>query len=78
MTTRQKSKRSKICAPSVKIKRCVDYLITSNLCLQQFIAHDALSGLINLADNLAAAKHMVDQEFLIWLISYTAVSAMVI
>ena len=78
MTMRRRSKRSKICAPCAKIKRCVAYLNAYNMCLQQFIAHDALSGLINLADNLAAAKHMVDKDFLIWLISYTAVSALVV
>ncbi|ORY28047.1 cytoplasm protein [Naematelia encephala] len=39
---------------------------------QAFIAHDALSALINLTDSLAVAKHLVDREYLIWLISYTA------
>lgn len=40
----------------------------------QFIAHDALSGLINLSDTLAAAKHMVDERYIVWLVSYTSVS----
>ncbi|KAK4688753.1 hypothetical protein P7C73_g1356, partial [Tremellales sp. Uapishka_1] len=39
---------------------------------QAVIAHDALSALINLTDTLAVAKHLMDNEFLIWLISYTA------
>lgn len=39
------------------------------------IAHDALSGLINLADTLAVAKHLATEQFLVWLISYTTVSA---
>jgi len=38
------------------------------------IAHDALSALINLSDTLAAARHMVDHDFMIWLVSYTSVS----
>lgn len=41
---------------------------------RQVIAHDALSALINLSDTLAAAKYLVDNDFLVWLISYTAVS----
>lgn len=43
-------------------------------CVGQPIAHDALSALINLSDNLAVARHIVDKEFLVWLVSYTAVS----
>lgn len=39
----------------------------------QMIAHDALSSLINLSDNLAVAKNLMDREFLVWLVSYTAV-----
>ncbi|OCF45537.1 cytoplasmic protein [Kwoniella heveanensis CBS 569] len=39
---------------------------------QAAIAHDALSALVNLSDTLAVAKHLVDQEFLVWLVSYTA------
>ena len=38
------------------------------------IAHDAVSALINLSDDLAAAQHLVDPTFLVWLVSYTAVS----
>jgi hypothetical protein len=37
------------------------------------IAHDAVSSLINLSDNLAVAKNLMDREFLVWLVSYTAV-----
>jgi hypothetical protein len=37
------------------------------------IAHDAISALINLSDTIAAAKYLVEQDFLVWLISYTAV-----
>jgi hypothetical protein len=40
----------------------------------QMIAHDALSALINLSDNLAVAQHLIDHEFLVWLVSYTVVS----
>ncbi|EIW66255.1 hypothetical protein TREMEDRAFT_45756 [Tremella mesenterica DSM 1558] len=55
---------------NVKIKAIKDL---TSLCRDQaFIAHDALSALINLSDTLAAAQHMVDQEFLVWLVSYTA------
>lgn len=38
------------------------------------IAHDALSALINLSDTLGAARHMVDHDFMVWLVSYTSVS----
>lgn len=41
---------------------------------QAIIAHDALSALINLSDNLAVARHLADHSFLVWLVSYTAVS----
>jgi hypothetical protein len=40
---------------------------------EQVIAHDAISALINLSDTIAAAKYLVEQDFLVWLISYTAV-----
>jgi hypothetical protein len=43
---------------------------------QAVIAHDALSALVNLSDNLAVARHLADKEFLVWLVSYTAVSRM--
>lgn len=43
----------------------------------QMIAHDALSALINLSDTLAAARHMVDEDFLIWLVSYTSVRLLI-
>ncbi|WVR08722.1 hypothetical protein IAU60_005780 [Kwoniella sp. DSM 27419] len=36
------------------------------------IAHDAVSALVNLSDTLAVAKHLVDEDFLLWLVSYTA------
>lgn len=39
----------------------------------QQIAHDALSALINLTDVLAVAKQLMDEPFLVWLVSYTAV-----
>lgn len=38
------------------------------------IAHDALSALINLTDNLAVARQIATEKFLVWLVSYTAVS----
>ncbi len=41
---------------------------------QAHIAHDAFSALVNLADGLNVARHLVDEEFLSWLVSYTAVS----
>ena len=37
------------------------------------MAHDAVSALVNLSDNLAVARHLVDPEYLVWLVSYTAV-----
>lgn len=40
----------------------------------QHIAHDAFSALVNLADTLAVARHLVDDDFLTFLVSYTAVS----
>ncbi|WWC98308.1 hypothetical protein V866_005199 [Kwoniella sp. B9012] len=53
-----------------KIKALKDL---ANLCKDQAaIAHDALSALINLSDTLAVARHLVDKEFLVWLVSYTA------
>ncbi|WVQ86231.1 hypothetical protein IAT38_008399 [Cryptococcus sp. DSM 104549] len=54
----------------VKVKALKDL---ANLCRDQApIAHDALSALINLSDTLAIARHIVDEEFLVWLVSYTA------
>ncbi|WWC92461.1 uncharacterized protein L201_007419 [Kwoniella dendrophila CBS 6074] len=54
----------------VKVKALKDL---SNLCKDQAaIAHDALSALINLSDTLAVARHLVDRDFLVWLVSYTA------
>lgn len=38
------------------------------------IAHDAISALINLTDNLAVARQLATEDFLVWLVSYTAVS----
>lgn len=56
----------------IKIKAIKDL---ANLCRDQaVIAHDALSALINLTDNLAVARHLADHRFLVWLVSYTAVS----
>jgi hypothetical protein len=41
----------------------------------QMTAHDALSALINLSDNFAVARHIAaDEEYIVWLISYTAVN----
>ena len=56
--------------------RCSDGTILGKLLTApwQIIAHDALSALINLSDDLAVAWHLVDHEFLVWLVSYTAVS----
>ncbi|RSH87013.1 hypothetical protein EHS25_003501 [Saitozyma podzolica] len=54
----------------VKIKAIKDLAM---LCQDQaMIAHDAVSSLINLSDNLAVAKNLMDREFLVWLVSYTA------
>ncbi|WWC72725.1 uncharacterized protein I206_106689 [Kwoniella pini CBS 10737] len=54
----------------LKVKAIKDL---ATLCKDQAaIAHDALSALINLSDTLAVARHLVDQEFLVWLVSYTA------
>lgn len=59
-------------ADDVKVK-CIGDL--ANLCRDQAaIAHDALSALINLSDNLAVARQLATEPFLIWLVSYTAVS----
>lgn len=53
----------------LKLKALRDLM---ELCSDQaMIAHDALSGLINLADTLAVAKHLATEQFLVWLISYT-------
>ncbi|WVO16916.1 hypothetical protein L204_104602 [Cryptococcus depauperatus] len=53
----------------IKVKALKDL---TYLCRDQaFIAHDALSALVNLSDTLAVARHIVDKEFLVWLISYT-------
>ncbi|KAJ9098152.1 hypothetical protein QFC21_004481 [Naganishia friedmannii] len=38
---------------------------------QAMIAHDALSALINLSDTLIVARHLADETFLAFLISYT-------
>ncbi|WRT70850.1 uncharacterized protein IL334_007849 [Kwoniella shivajii] len=54
----------------IKLKALRDL---TDLCKDQApIAHDAISALVNLSDTLAVAKHLVDNEFLIWLVSYTA------
>ncbi|OXG43804.1 cytoplasmic protein [Cryptococcus neoformans] len=54
----------------IKIKALKDL---TYLCMDQApIAHDALSALINLSDNPVVARHIVDKEFLVWLVSYTA------
>lgn len=42
----------------------------------QMIAHDALSALINLSDTLIVARHLADETFLAFLISYTCVSSL--
>jgi hypothetical protein len=39
------------------------------------IAHDAFSSLVNLSDSILVAKHLVDEEFLAFLVSFTAVSS---
>ncbi|ORX40811.1 cytoplasm protein [Kockovaella imperatae] len=53
-----------------KIKALKDL---GNLCTDQaMMAHDALSALVNLSDNVAVARHLVDKDFLVWLVSYTA------
>ncbi len=44
------------------------------VCASQIIAHDALKALVNLSDTLMVARNLVDEEFLTFLISYTAVS----
>lgn len=47
----------------------------ANLCRDQAaIAHDALSALINLTDSLAVSRQLMQPDFLVWLMSYTAVS----
>jgi hypothetical protein len=57
-------------ADDVKVKAIHDL---ANLCRDQAaIAHDALSALINLSDNLAVARQLATEPFLIWLVSYTA------
>lgn len=57
----------------VKIKALRDL---ATLCRDQgAIAHDALSALINLSDNLAVARQLATEDFLVWLVSYTAVSS---
>lgn len=38
------------------------------------IAHDAFSALVNLSDSILVARHLVDEEFLAFLVSFTAVS----
>jgi hypothetical protein len=38
------------------------------------IAHDAFSSLVNLSDSILVARHLVDEEFLAFLVSFTAVS----
>lgn len=45
-----------------------------SLALRQMIAHDSLSALINLSDTILVAKHLVDPDWLGFLVSYTAVS----
>lgn len=56
----------------VKIKAIQDL---ANLCRDQAaIAHDALSALINLTDSLPVSRQLMQPEFLVWLVSYTAVS----
>ena len=42
------------------------------------LAHDAVSALVNLSDSLAVARHLMDEKFLIWLVSYTAVSGLIL
>jgi hypothetical protein len=39
----------------------------------QMIAHDAFSALINLSDTVIVARHLADETFLKFLISYTCV-----
>ncbi|BEJ13477.1 hypothetical protein CspHIS471_0306510 [Cutaneotrichosporon sp. HIS471] len=57
-------------ADDVKVK-CLHDL--ANLCRDQgAIAHDAISALVNLSDNLAVARQLATEPFLIWLVSYTA------
>ncbi|WWD20849.1 hypothetical protein CI109_105326 [Kwoniella shandongensis] len=54
----------------LKVKALKDLMV---LCRDQAaIAHDALSALINLSDTLAVARHLVDAEFMIWIVSYTS------
>lgn len=58
-------------ADEVKVKALHDL---ADLCRDQAaIAHDALSALINLSDNLSVARHLASEPFLVWLVSYTAV-----
>ena len=38
------------------------------------IAHDAFSSLVNLSDTLLVARHLVDPDFLAFVVSFTAVS----
>jgi hypothetical protein len=55
----------------VKVKALHDLAM---LCRDQaVIAHDALSALVNLTDNLAVARQLATHDFLVWLVSYTAV-----
>lgn len=57
-------------ADEVKVQAIKDL---ASLCRDQaVIAHDALSALINLSDDLAVARQLADKEFLVWLVSYTA------
>ncbi|KAL7422943.1 Protein hgh1 [Cryptotrichosporon argae] len=57
-------------ADDVKVKAIKDMAL---LCRDQaIIAHDALSALVNLSDNIAVARHLTDNDFLVWLVSYTA------
>ncbi|KAL1412416.1 Protein hgh1 [Vanrija albida] len=57
-------------ADAAKVKALHDL---ADLCRDQAaIAHDALSALINLSDNLSVARHLASDEFLVWLVSYTA------
>ncbi|KAK8850674.1 hypothetical protein IAR55_004594 [Kwoniella newhampshirensis] len=54
----------------IKVKALMDLM---ELCRDQAaIAHDALSALINLSDTLAVARHLIDTDFLVWIVSYTS------
>jgi hypothetical protein len=39
------------------------------------IAHDAFSALVNLSDTLLVARHLVNEDFLQFIVSFTAVCA---